>query len=688
MFSHSDILLSEGHVHALIDGGISIDSKIDPVTKQWSVQDVKIGIRNTDYRQDVTTHLWVKFADEVGSIRGALIDIYVLAGIEPTQLSDGLRVFSGEIDEPAQITRETVTINAVDSARRKNLDLPLRFVSVNAAWTGIPLPGRLRKIPIVYGEYTKAFDDTTDYGLIKCELVSSEAAKKFTCSDHAMHTLSKGFIKQNELPMPAQIVSPTLTADDSGYGTALMVGNADVRLYADNIDTGDFTYSGITLDAGNAGDLLNSTYARTQAHTTGPGGVLMYLGFSDYANNEKNTLTPIGKIIGEDVSGTKYGWLCFRVKKAATLTADSPPEVALLVGNTGGSDVTLDISTFGDDVDVTAKFAITEIANVLWHLRSGDSTYTTDDRPMLFRIIYDGTVSAGQVNNDVLWCRYCYIKYRYKPYYIAAGYVAGKGRKFGAWVDGATRTNSYAEGGLIEDPAFIIESILRDCLGLGDDDIDTASFDAAEDSGVKARIQFNSDSEIDAFSAIRQLAEQSRFAVVITGASKVRLVPLNVSSPTIARILTATDIMSASENALALEYSKDSRIINVVRVKHRWQEEHQAFKERTTLSNYTEFGDDYPVDFQWKNITDASGSILAVGGLIRDTWGVQRTKINIVCQGIANLDLTVGDWIELDPTTVDPYMKCYGASWSGKKFLITRARYTDKQCQFEAINLI
>ncbi len=673
----------------MIEGGISIESKIDPVTKQWSVQDVRIGIRNTDYRQDVTTHLWVKFADEVGSIRGALIDIYVLAGIEPTQLSDGYRIFSGEIDEPATITRELVTINAVDAARRKNLDLPLRFVSENTAWTGIPTPSRLRKIPIVYGEYTKAFDDSADLGLIKCELVSSEVAKKFACSDHVMHTLSKGFIKQNELPMPSQIVTPTLTADDSGYGTALMVGVADARLYADNSDIGDGTDTdNQTVDCGNAGDLLPTTYARAYGTISGTGGVIMYLGFLDYANNEKNTLAPIGKIIGEDVAGTKYGWLCFRVVKVPILTSPVAPEVSLITSGGGGLDVTLDISTFGDDTDVTAKFAITEISNILWHLRSGDSTYTTDDKPVLFRIIFDGTLPVGEVGNDALRCKYCYIKYRFRPYYIGSGYVAGKGRKFGAWVDGGTRTNSYNEGGLIEDPAFIIESILRDCLGLGDDDIDMASFDAAEDSGVKARIQFNSDSEIDAFSAIRQLAEQSRFAVVITGASKVRLVPLNVTTPTIARILTATDIMSASEDALALEYSKDSRIINLVRVKHRWQEEHQAFKEYSTFSNSIEFADDYPVDFQWKNITDASGSVLAVAGFIRDTWGVQHTRINIACQGIANLDLTVGDWIELDPTTVDPYMLCYGASWSGKKFLITRAKYTDKQCQFEAINLI
>lgn len=691
LFGHSPIKgLSDGFIYGLLADDLTIDSQVDYITKKWSVQDVEFSITNQPYKLDATTHERIRFADEVGSIRGALVYVYVLAGPKPTSLADGLLVFSGEIQEPAKVTRQLVTFSAVDASRRKNLIIPRHYVTENTGWTGIPLEDRLRKIPITYGEFTKAFDNSVDLGLAKAELVSSETAKKFTCSDHVMHTLSKGFLMIEEIPMPAELVAPTLDADESGYGTAVLTGLADARLYAENSDDGDLAGAGhaggpggnVTLDAANAGDLLPATKARTQRTVSGLGGLTMRLGWRDYANNEINTLTPIGKIIGEDVSGTFYGYLKFRVKKLSILTSPGSPEVHLTAG---AGTVTLDISTFGDDIDVTAKFDITEIASILWHFRSGDSTYTSADKPLLFTIYQNGTLAIGNINTDGLYCYYCYIQLRYRPFHIDSCYVAGKGRVFGSWVDAAGRSNSYSAGDLIEDPAFIIESILRDELGLGDSDIDTDSFDSAADSGVKARISIHSDNQTDAFSIIRQIAEQSRFAVVITGASKIRLVPLNVVSPTITRTLTKTDI-----DLTTLVYSKDSRVINNVRVKHRWQEEHQDFADYDTYVNNIEFADLFSVDFQWPNITDdgTTDSVLAVAGFLRDTWGVQRVIVKFTCPGIANVDLTVGDWIQLDPTSIDPFMLCYGASWSGKKFLISRVSHSRVGTKIEAVQLL
>lgn len=42
----------------------------------------------------------------------------------------------------------------------------------------------------------------------------------------------------------------------------------------------------------------------------------------------------------------------------------------------------------------------------------------------------------------------------------------GKGRKFGEWIDSPKHSNSFNEGDLIENPAFVIESVLCDELGL------------------------------------------------------------------------------------------------------------------------------------------------------------------------------------------------------------------------------
>jgi hypothetical protein len=58
-------------------------------------------------------------------------------------------------------------------------------------------------------------------------------------------------------------------------------------------------------------------------------------------------------------------------------------------------------------------------------------------------------------------------------------FVSAKGRKYGSWIDATDRSNSFNANDLIENPAYIIESILRDGLGKSSTDIRVASFDAA-----------------------------------------------------------------------------------------------------------------------------------------------------------------------------------------------------------------
>ena len=45
-------------------------------------------------------------------------------------------------------------------------------------------------------------------------------------------------------------------------------------------------------------------------------------------------------------------------------------------------------------------------------------------------------------------------------------------------------------------------------------------------------------------------------------------------------------------------------------------------------------------------------------------------SISLILVGFLGIELQLGDWIELDDTTVDPHIKCFGTSWSGKQFII------------------
>ena len=58
-------------------------------------------------------------------------------------------------------------------------------------------------------------------------------------------------------------------------------------------------------------------------------------------------------------------------------------------------------------------------------------------------------------------------------------YYSGKGRIYDAWVDADSRNNGYNQNDLIENPIYIIESVLREELSLSSSNIDYSTFDAS-----------------------------------------------------------------------------------------------------------------------------------------------------------------------------------------------------------------
>ena len=66
-------------------------------------------------------------------------------------------------------------------------------------------------------------------------------------------------------------------------------------------------------------------------------------------------------------------------------------------------------------------------------------------------------------------------------------------------------------------------------------------------------------------------------------------------------------------------------------------------------------------------------------------------KYRFITQNIystmGELQKKIGDWIELDATSVDPHIKIFGASWAGKQFLVTGLVQTSNSTQIEAIEL-
>ena len=114
-------------------------------------------------------------------------------------------------------------------------------------------------------------------------------------------------------------------------------------------------------------------------------------------------------------------------------------------------------------------------------------------------------------------------------------YIAAKGRKFGSWIDANSRNNGYNQNDLIQNPVYIIEDILRTEMGLGDSDIDYATFDtignttngtigtAFNDSVGDVKFAFSQYKFMDGISLIQKICKQCGLYFFLNGAGKATL---------------------------------------------------------------------------------------------------------------------------------------------------------------------
>jgi len=279
------------------------------------------------------------------------------------------------------------------------------------------------------------------------------------------------------------------------------------------------------------------------------------------------------------------------------------------------------------------------------------------------------THSLARVNNANL-------KFEYKPLAVSDYYVAGSGSAASSWIQAAGRTNSLSTGDLLQDPAFIIEDILRTHVAVPVGNIDTASFDAAENTSMSTRLNIHADNKNSVNSFIKQISEQSTFAFCYTSSGQARLIPMNDTTPTTTRIIPFSHIKDGK-----IKIKKRRAYCNNLNVQHRYlPEEGGAFK---SISNYTNstsqssFGEEIQ-DAAFENITNnkqaTTDSVDHIGahlvGNSNAIWANEHLIIELELVGFTGNDLEVGDYIELDATTCDPQLKPYGSSWSGKQFLI------------------
>ena len=167
---------------------------------------------------------------------------------------------------------------------------------------------------------------------------------------------------------------------------------------------------------------------------------------------------------------------------------------------------------------------------------------------------------------------------------ITSGVFANvKGRKFGAWVDADSRANGYNSGDLIQQPAYIFESILRDILSLTSTSIDYASFDTVGNTTDGKRDNWLFDRSVhkqqNSLSLCDSLMEESACAYIRDSNNKEKIVALDDYTPSLS--LDSRDILfEAGKPIVKTSQVHTSKIFNEFFLNYRFNHGSGAYDKQ------------------------------------------------------------------------------------------------------------
>ena len=662
----NDIVIGSTHIYPLLKSFGGIKQSIDILKKTWSVSGVTVTLRDKPYKMDSSGE-WVWPSDELGDIRANTAYIYFMSGMNvATYPTDCLLGFKGIVDTAPKYDGNNISIKLVDLGKSKAKTIPAGLVG--DTYSSAPDEYASERIPLVYGEFTIVGDDDSSHdrsGLGLARAIPTDATNTPKCvvSDHALDAITAMYVVESSVDCPAVFISPTLTANDSGDGTATVTGLAYAYVYP-------YGYAG-------------TAYEGIDEYVTDPE--------HGHDNNESTAATVKDNYDEHPAENNKIGeatyyinWpslsyeeIFYQAKISDIISGGLNPDMALMQGG-----VMIYESSISDgDSDGVYKMATDASPTV-------NSASEQPDRIL----ISEEHTSGGDGSTDsvtmlkLYWAR---LRMKYAPSDFDDAYVACKGREYGSWI--TSRSSNYADGDCIEDPAGIIESILRDELGLTNDDIDQPTFIDAENTSVNMRLNIF-DPE-DSNRIIKQICEQSTFAYIFTALGTAKLISLSDNTPTTNKTIPYSHILNGK-----VKVYKSDWLVNSLNVQSRWQEEYGVYRDTDTYNNTTSQAEAWGTitcDVKWPNLAGTSAAHIA-NHLIRSAdgsasdddgmWANDHPIIEFSTGGFCCADLEIGDWIELD-TSCDPHFLLYGATWSSKKFLVYSLQQHTNKTTIKAMKL-
>lgn len=667
--SSKAIKLDDVSVLPLLTGDVHIRKQVDVFTKRNTNSDVRITIDNGPGQFADDTGATFRFSDIVDSLFGATLSLYLHVGEHINTLSDCLLYFSGTIVTEPEFDAKSVTIQARDIIYDKDRILPQTLIE--SVYSAVPERSQGRKIPLVWGNFDIDGDNGNTFalsgdGLALCEWVSGS---KVVVSDHDLDSFAELWHREQGITDPCLCISPTLNVSDSGRGTAEFKWTNHAYAFIQAVHAEEWLQYRVSsyypTDVENATDRNPATYATLNDDDLDNGslrrghavwvidedgwivGIMSTSRFAEIACQVRALRSYI--LTNEDL----YLWYGYFIDEHVAVSF--PTSAGWVTGVVAAPDLSVKTDPFGVGVRMGTVYLCDGIRNNASIGRVYDVRVRVEFRPEMLQ-------------ND--------------------RFAACGGREYGSWITESSRSvGGLAAGDLIRHPAHIIESILRDELGVTTTEIDTASFDAVYVSTHYARMNLHSSNEMEASRAIRQLCEQYSIAFVWSGDAKARLIDLS-ANPSSPRTIPLGHVVDEY-----VKVSKTTWMVNKMNLQSRFQQEYgNKYRDAETVQN-TGSQTDYGVrelSTRWPNIEGAAVSYMKSHLITASTglWKNEHFVVEFATHGATHSDLELGDGIQFDHTEIDSRLLLHGgASWEDVVFMIVSTDQRDDRTVFTGINL-
>ena len=717
-----EMILTDGHVYQGLQSWSNIQSGADIYSKRWTVPNITVQIANYPHTRTEAANSFKRWSDILTGLRGETATLYFFVGDRITALSDGLARFRGIVQADPEYDGKRLRIKIVADLLYNDRMLPEHYIgdvwgntSPNGIYDALPQDA-IRLMPLAWGKYFMESEDVAPVGGAYGVRIKS---RSYCLADHTWHTIANylttstyygGYYKLPELPDVSMMTYSSALPDGNAFYTGYAVlGHlygtggyfCKTLLRPSDSETGDYNQTMGIEDIENPGNAYNrnpENYAALNDYVDSGSGGTGYMRahamfcWGDYAAGGQND-NSIGR---NNVAGN---WVLNFIAECVASSAKFVSAYSRLYYGISGTD---QLYTIGDFTPATAKTKFEQnISNTAdppalagdwaWHLRSGDVDNGGAKWPFVIRLYLEtgtndatGAPDANGTPHDQ-WIMRLYdvsleIDHEVKNEQDHC-WAEGEAREYVDWI--SSRSSNYASGDAIQDPAGIVESVLRDVLGFTSAQIDGPSFISAENTSVTARVNLYDDFRLRASELIRMIAEQSTFMFVLGPVGTARLVNLADKTPTINHTIPFSHVKDG-----VVTIRKTAIIRDTIVVQSRWRGEFGRYEDIDTIVDATASGLIYTAAWRFVAGTSADAVAALYVNSTDGIWSKEHTEVEFETVGFTWAHVEEGDWVHLDSTTFDAQLKAPGgASWSGKDLLVVDVDQGEDGTKFMMVEL-